>query len=173
VLNLFLQILEDGRLTTSAGQTLDLTQTIIIATSNAGTREIQEGLRGGQTLEQIKGQLMDNILLNYFAPELINRFDGVILFTPLSPKEVEQIAGLQIKSLVKSLLDKGFKVTFGPALIKDIAEKAYDPLLGARPIRRYIQDHVEGVIAKLILAQQLKRGSSATVDLENGEIVVR
>ncbi len=173
VLNLFLQILEDGRLTTSAGQTLDLTQTIIIATSNAGTREIQEGLRGGQTLEQIKGQLMDNILLNYFAPELINRFDGVILFTPLSPAEVEQIAGLQIKSLVKSLLDKGFKVTFGPALIKDIAEKAYDPLLGARPIRRYIQDHVEGVIAKLILAQQLKRGSSATVDLENGEIVVR
>jgi ATP-dependent Clp protease ATP-binding subunit ClpA len=173
VLNLFLQILEDGRLTTSAGQTLDLTQTIIIATSNAGTREIQDGLKSGETLDQIKGRLVDEILLNHFAPELLNRFDGVILFTPLSPNEVEQIAGLQIQGLVKNLLDKGYKVSFGQALISDIAQKAYDPSLGARPIRRYIQDHVEGVIAKLILGQQLKRGSTATVDLENGEIVVR
>lgn len=172
VLNLFLQILEDGRLTTSAGQTLDLTQTIIIATSNAGTRQIQEGLQNGQTLEQIKGRLLDEILLANFAPELLNRFDGVILFTPLSPTEVEQIAGLQIKGLVKNLLEKGYKVTFGQALISDIAQKAYDPLLGARPIRRYIQDHVEGVIAKLILSQDLVRGSDATVDLENGEIKV-
>ena len=173
VLNLFLQILEDGRLTTSAGQTLDLTQTIIIATSNAGTREIQDGLKAGETLEQIKGRLLDEILRNNFAPELLNRFDGVILFTPLSPAEVEQIAGLQIQGLVKNLLEKGYKVSFGSALISDIAQKAYDPSLGARPIRRYIQDHVEGVIAKLILGQQLKRGSTATVDLENGEIVVR
>lgn len=173
VLNLFLQILEDGRLTTSDGQTLDLTQTIIIATSNAGTREIQDGLKAGETLEKIKSRLLEEILLNNFAPELLNRFDGVILFTPLSPEEVVQITGLQIQGLVKSLLEKGYKVSFGQNLISDIAVKAYDPLLGARPIRRYIQDHVEGVIAKLILGGQLKRGSTATVDLENGEIVVR
>lgn len=173
VLNLFLQILEDGRLTTSAGQTLDLTQTIIIATSNAGTKDIQAGLQQGESLEQIKGRLLDEILLQHFAPELLNRFDGVILFTPLTPSEVEQIAGLQINHLAKNLLDKGYKVSFGSALVSDIAQKAYDPLLGARPIRRYIQDHVEGIIAKLILAQQLNRGSSATVDLENGEIVVK
>ena len=173
VLNLFLQILEDGRLTTSAGETLDLTQTIIIATSNAGTQEIQEGLSAGQSLEDIKSNLLNQILLKHYPPELLNRFDGVILFTPLSHDEVEKITALQMSGLAKTLLEKGFKVTFGPVLIADVAVKAYDPLLGARPIRRYIQDHVESVIAKLILGKQMVRGAEVTVDLVDGQVVVK
>jgi ATP-dependent Clp protease ATP-binding subunit ClpB len=160
-------------LTTSAGETLDLTQTIIIATSNAGTQDIQEGLQAGQSLESIKSNLLNQILLTHYPPELLNRFDGVILFTPLSHEEVEKITALQMNSLAKTLLEKGFKVTFGPGLIADVAVKAYDPLLGARPIRRYIQDHVESVIAKLILGKQLLRGAEVTVDLVDGQVVVR
>lgn len=170
VINLFLQILEDGRITTAAGQTLDATQTIIIATSNAGTKEVQAGLQGGETLEQIRTRLVNDILTQHYPPELLNRFDGVIMFAPLSTQSVEQIVQLQLNGLAANLLDKGFVATFGPALISKIAVEAYDPLLGARPIRRYVQDHVESVIAKLILSKTIQRGSKFTLDIVNNEI---
>ncbi len=170
VINLFLQVLEDGRITTAAGKTLDVTQTIIIATSNAGTKDVQAGLTAGESIEQIRSRLMNEILQKQFAPELLNRFDGVILFEPLSPDNVEKIAGLQLKDLSASLLEKGYDVTFGSELVTKIAREAYNPLLGARPIRRYIQDNVESVIAKLILSKRMNRGAHITIDLVNGEI---
>ncbi len=173
VINLFLQILEDGRITTAAGQTLDATQTIIIATSNAGTKEVQAGLREGQTLEQIRSMLVNQILTQHYPPELLNRFDGVILFSPLSTDNVEQIVKLNLDSLSKTLLEKGFVVTFGQALVSKVAVEAYDPMLGARPIRRYIQDHVESVIAKLILSKSIQRGAKMNLDLVGDEIVAQ
>lgn len=173
VLNLFLQVLEDGRLTTTAGETLDLKHTIIIATSNAGTSDIQAGLQRYETLEQIKEKLFGEILGQYFKPELLNRFDGVILFTPLSSAEVEQVTRLQLADLAKTLTAKGISLQFTDALISDVATKAYDPLFGARPIRRYIQDHVENVVANLLLSQPPPRGTTVILDIDSGGIVVR
>ncbi len=173
IVNLFLQILEDGRLTTGRGETLDLTHCLIIATSNAGTADIQTGLQARKTLEQIKQELFNKALTSIFPPELLNRFDGIILFSPLSAEEVEQITFLQLQYLTAKLKDKGVKIEFSPAVIKDISQKAFDPLLGARPIRRYIQDHVEGFIAKLLLAKKFERGTTAMVDMENGELILR
>jgi ATP-dependent Clp protease ATP-binding subunit ClpC len=171
--NLFLQILDDGRLTTGAGKTLDLTNVLIIATSNAGTLDIQEGLEAHKTIDQIKAELFNTQLLKIFRPELLNRFDGVIVFTPLSEKEIEKITYLQLEYLRQQLRNKGIKLEFTEAVIADIGKNAYNPLLGARPIRRYIQDHLEGFIAKLILSKQLSRGSNMQIDLQNGDLVLK
>ncbi len=172
VLNLFLAVLEDGRITTASGQTLDLTHTIIIATSNAGTPEIQAGITEGRPLEQIKSELLEKILTNYYRPEFLNRFDSVILFRPLEIAEVEQITRLQLAQVTKRLLEKKIKLAFSDTAIHKVAVEAFDPLLGGRPVRRYIQDHVESVIAKLLLSKQLDRGGSVTIDVnETGEFV--
>jgi ATP-dependent Clp protease ATP-binding subunit ClpC len=174
VLNLFLQILEDGRITNARGETLKLANTIIIATSNAGTPDIQAGIRAGETLEQIRTKLFEQILMKSFAPELLNRFDGVILFTPLAPEEVQKITELQLTRLAKQLLDtKGIEFSYTPAAVAEIAQKAYDPLLGARPIRRYLQDNVETILAKLLLSQNPARGTKLTLDFQNSQFVIQ
>lgn len=173
ILNLFLQILEDGRLTTDRGETIDMTHCLIIATSNAGTKDIQTGIKQNLGQEQIKQKLFNLTLTNIFPPELLNRFDGIILFSPLTSKQVEQIAFLQLQILQKQLQKKGIKLEFTQKVIKEIAEKAFDPLLGARPIRRYIQDHVEGFIAKLLLSKKLPRGSNVVIDFEAGKLTVK
>ena len=172
VLNLFLQILEDGRLTTGKGETIDLTHCLIIATSNAGSREIQEGIKNKSTLDQIKLSLFDKTLNTYFAPELLNRFDGIILFSPLSENEFEQVSFLQLQYLQNELLKKGIKAQFTNNVVKDIAQKAYNPALGARPIRRYIQDHLESFVAKLILSKEISRGSQVTIDFKNNGYLI-
>jgi ATP-dependent Clp protease ATP-binding subunit ClpA len=172
VLNLFLAVLEDGRITTASGQTLDLTHTIIIATSNAGTPEIQAGIKEGRAMDSIKSELLEKILVNYYRPEFLNRFDAVILFKPLVPDEVVEITRLQLAAVTKNLLQKKIKLGFSEAALHKVATEAFDPLLGGRPIRRYIQDHVESVIAKLLLSKQLERGGDVTIDLnEAGEFI--
>lgn len=174
VLNLFLQVLEDGRITTADGQTLDLTHTMVIGTSNAGTPEIQGGLREGKTLDQIKAVLMDQILTKYYRPEFLNRFDGIILFQPLKPEEVQEITRLQLGGVASQLLAKKIKITFSDAVVVKVATEAFDPLLGGRPIRRYIQDHVESVIAKLLLSKKLDRGAEVVLDVsDTGEFISR
>ncbi len=172
VLNLFLAVLEDGRITTASGQTLDLTHTIIISTSNAGTPEIQAGIRSGKSIDSIKSELLQTILINYYRPEFLNRFDGVILFKPLVSDEVVQITRIQLGAVTKNLLEKKIKLGFSDAAVQKVAKEAFDPLLGGRPIRRYIQDHVESVIAKLLLSKELARGGDVTIDVnEAGEFV--
>lgn len=170
--NIFLEVLEDGRLTTGNGETLDVTHCLIIATSNAGAGNIQAGLASGKTLEQIKQQLYNQILTQNFSPELLNRFDGIILFSPLSRDEVRQVTLLQLEYLKIKLKEKGIRLDFTDSVINDIAINAYDPSLGARPIRRYIQDHVEGLIAKLLLSRQLPRGSTITIDFKDGKLQI-
>ncbi len=171
--NIFLQILDDGRLTSTSGETLKLNNTMVIATSNAGTSEIQEGIKLGNSTEQIKTTLMNTTLQKIFRPELLNRFDGVIVFSPLSRDEVKQVTDLQLEYLRTQLLQKGIKLKFTQAVIAQISQNAFDPLLGARPIRRYIQDNVESFISKLILSKKLVRGTSVTVDFTNGSYALK
>jgi ATP-dependent Clp protease ATP-binding subunit ClpA len=173
IINLFLQILEDGRLTSGQGEVLDMTHCLIIATSNAGSKQIQAGLKEHKTFEQIKQQLFSLTLTATFPPELLNRFDAIILFSSLDTEQIKQIAILQLQDLKQKLFEKGIKAEFSDNVVSDIAQNAFDPSLGARPIRRYIQDHLEGFVAKLILGKQLPRGANITIDLVDGQLTVK
>ncbi len=173
VLNLFLQVLEDGRLTTGKGETLNLTHTIIIATSNAGTSEIQAGINSGVELAKIKESLFETVLQKHYAPELLNRFDGVILFTPLSQSEVEQITRLQLAGLTAQLeQEKGLKFVYSDAAVSFVAQHGYDQALGARPIRRFIQDSVENLLADALLTNRPQRGTTLSLDVNNDTLTL-
>lgn len=165
VLTLFLQVLEDGRLTDGTGKTVDFTNTIIIATSNAASLTIARGLQAGQTLETLEKQVQDE-LLTIFKPELINRFDSVVLFKPLSQKDLEKIVHLKLSGLQKQMRDKGYLVEFDEGLMREVAKRGFDPVLGARPMRRLIQDGLEANLSKMILEGKLTKGQPFTVGVE-------
>ncbi len=157
ILNVFLQVLDDGRLTDASGRTVDFTNTIIIGTSNAGTEFIQAGLKQGKTLEIIRDELINMHLKDYFRPELLNRFDGIVVFKPLELNQVEEIAGIFLNDLAVRLEEKGIEFEAEQAAIKQLAKLGFDPALGARPLRRVIQDKVEDNLAKLFLEQKVNR----------------
>lgn len=170
--NLFLQILDDGRLTAQNEEILDFTHALIIATSNASSREIQTGIKNGLNSQQLKTKLIDSTLTQFFTPELINRFDEVIVFEPLTHNQVQQIAILQLQYLKQQLNEKGVKMEIAQSVFEDITQNAFDPNFGARPIRRYIQDHIESYIAKLLLSKDLERGSQITLEMKDGQLTI-
>lgn len=159
ILTLFLQVLEDGRLTDSLGHIVDFSNTIIIATSNAASLTIAKGLGEGKTLADIDKQVNDE-LLQIFKPELINRFDDVILFKPLSQQDLQKVVQLKIAKLQSLLKEDGFLVEFDTSLIEELAKKGFDPVLGARPMRRLIQDTIEAKLSRMILENKLPKGQS-------------
>lgn len=161
VLNLFLQVLDDGRLTSSTGVTVDFTNTIIIATSNAASLTIAQGLQQGKSVDQLNQEVRAE-LLKVFKPELVNRFDEVVIFKPLSPDNLQKIVLLKLEDLQNNLQEKGYDVVFSPDVIKSLAQKGYDPVLGARPLRRLIQDTVEANLSEMILAGKLNKGEKYT-----------
>lgn len=162
VLRLFLQVLDDGRLTSGTGKTVDFTSTIIVATSNAASLTIAKGLQSGQTLEQLDKPVNDE-LLTIFKPELINRFDDVILFKTLSQEDLIQIVKIKLTTLGQMLYEQGFRVVFTEGLVAKLAEKGFDPVLGARPLRRLIQDTLEARLSVMILENKLPKGEQFTV----------
>ncbi len=149
--------MDDGRLTDSSGRTIDFTNTIIIATSNAGTKTIQELVKQNVPVEQIKQQLMQRDLNQYFRPEFLNRFDGIIVFKPLSPADVEAIAQLMINRIAADLEAKGIGLQVSPEALSALAQAGFDPEFGARPLRRVIQNQVQDQLANLILTNKVKR----------------
>lgn len=157
ILTLFLQVLEDARLTDSMGRLIDFSNTIIIATSNAGSVTIAKGLGAGQTLGQLEKQVKDE-LLTIFKPELVNRFDDVVLFRPLTEGELESIVKLKLTELQAQLKEKGYLVEFDGKLVGELAKKGYDPVLGARPLRRLLQDTLEAKLSRMILENKLPKG---------------
>ncbi len=169
ILNLFLQVMEDGRLTDSRGHTVDFTNVILIGTSNAGTQFIQDGIKEGKPLQEIKEELMDSVLKDIFRPEFLNRFDGIIVFRPLTIKEVFEIAKIMIKELGDRLESKGIHVKATDEAVMELAEAGFDPKFGARPLRRVIQERVDNVIAREIVSGNLKRRD--TVLLKPGGVV--
>jgi ATP-dependent Clp protease ATP-binding subunit ClpB len=166
ILTLFLQVLEEGRLTDFAGKTVDFTNTIIIATSNAGSLTIAQGLAAGKTVEQLDQPVKDE-LLKVYRPELVNRFDEVVIFKPLSQEELEKVVVLKLAGLQKQLKEQGYDVQFGMDIVKELAQKGFDPVLGARPMRRLVQDTIEANLSKYILENKLIKGQnfSCTTDV--------
>ena len=157
ILNIFLQIMDDGRLTDNSGRTIDFTNAIIIATSNAGTKFIQEMVKQNVPVAEIKDQLAATQLNQYFRPEFLNRFDGIIVFKPLSLADVSQIAQLMVNKVAKNLEDKGISLEASPEALVFLAEAGFDPEFGARPLRRVIQEKIQDQLANLLLAGKIGR----------------
>ncbi|MFA6392336.1 MAG: ATP-dependent Clp protease ATP-binding subunit [Patescibacteria group bacterium] len=166
ILDVFLQVMDDGRLTDGAGRTVDFTNLILIATSNAGTAEIQDGMRMGLTIEQITKQLNDEILKRSFKPEFLNRFDGVIVFKPLDFEQVVTIAELELNKVANQLAKKGIILRADEGAIIELARAGFNPEMGARPLRRVIQEQVDSSLAKSMLSGKI--GRRDVVVLEQG-----
>ncbi|MEI6529194.1 MAG: ATP-dependent Clp protease ATP-binding subunit [Candidatus Falkowbacteria bacterium] len=164
ILNLFLQLLDDGRLTDGQGRTISFSESIIIATSNIGAVYIQEQIRAKTNINIIKQELIDNQLNKYMRPELINRFDGIIVFKPLSENDVLLIATLMLKKIKKSLAEKGINLKADKDGVQILAHEGYDPKFGARPLRRLLQDKIEDSIANKLLSGELKRRDTVVIN---------
>ncbi len=171
ILTLFLQVMDDGRLTDGVGRTIDFTNVVLIATSNAGTQYIQDEVAKGTAIEQIKTGLMERELKGTFRPEFLNRFDAVIVFRPLTLDDVTQIAHLLMGAVAKRLTDKGIGFRAEDEAVEELAKAGFDPLFGARPLKRVIQDRVENALADLLLRQGLNR-KDVVVLKPGGELVV-
>lgn len=164
ILNLFLQVMDDGRLTDGQSRTVDFTNAIIIATSNAGAVYIQDEVAAGTNIEKIKEVLINQHLNKIMKPELLNRFDGIIVFKPLSENNVVEITKLMLKNIEKTLEDKGIRMHVEDDGINILAKQGYDPKFGARPLRRLLQDKIENIIANKILAGELERRDTVIID---------
>jgi ATP-dependent Clp protease ATP-binding subunit ClpC len=165
ILNLFLQVFEDGILTDHSGKTVDFTNTIIIATSNLGSMFIQKEIeKGNMDLDKVKQELIDNYLSKVLRLEFINRFDGISVFKPLSLENIIQVTKLLLRKTEKMLSEKGIGFFVKEEGVKKIAEKGYDPKFGARPLRRFIQDTVESDIAGKILSGEVKRRDKLVIN---------
>ncbi len=169
ILNVFLQVMEDGRLTDNEGRTIDFTNAIIVATSNAGSQFIMDAIRAGKNTEETKAELMNQQLKGIFKPELLNRFDGIIVFRPLTSDEIEQIAWLMMGKITDQLAERGVTFRATDAAVRELASIGFDPVFGARPMRRVIQEKVENALAESLLKQQF--GRRDTVILEPGSVI--
>jgi ATP-dependent Clp protease ATP-binding subunit ClpA len=157
--NLFLQILDEGVMTDGLGRKISFTNTMIIATSNAGYQVILDAISQNLDMSIIKQKLLDYIFQQaIFRPEFINRFDAVVVFKSLTKENLLNIAELLMQSLKKNLSEKGVELVITAELKEKIVELGYDPVFGARQMRRVIQDKVENVIATALLTGELKRG---------------
>ncbi len=168
VLNLFLQVFDDGRLTDAAGRTADFTNTVIVATSNAGAEYVQDAVGQGTPLEEIRTRLMEQELRGVYRPELLNRFDGVIVFRPLSREDVSQIADIMVRQVAARLDPRGIRFRAEPAALAALAERGYDPKFGARPLRRVVQEEVENAIANALLEGKVKRRDTIVLQAGGG-----
>jgi ATP-dependent Clp protease ATP-binding subunit ClpC len=165
ILNLFLQVLDEGWITDGLGRKVDFKNCIIIATSNAGAEIIRQMVSEGKPQDTLKKELQNHILqAGIFRPEFVNRFDSVVVFKPLSKQNLLDIAQLQLNKLAKSLADKGIKLDITKELKEKIVEMSYSPEFGAREMKRVLQDSIEDNLAKAMLSGQLKRGSKIVID---------
>ncbi len=171
VFNTLLQVLDDGRLTDSQGHTVDFRNTIIIMTSNIGARRLLEGI--DETGELQAGAREDVLaeLKNHFRPEFLNRIDETVIFTPLRRSEVSRIVDLQLDLLRSRLSDRQIDLALTEAAKNHVADEAYDPVFGARPLKRYVQHYVETPLARAIIAGEVRDGELVEVDVKDGELV--
>lgn len=171
ILNLFLQVMDDGRLTDGMGRTIDFTNVILIATSNAGTQYIQDEVAKNTGLAVIKTNLLENELRTVYRPEFLNRFDDIIVFSPLTQDDVAGICYLMIAGIEQRLAAKGLNLRIDDDAVHELALQGYDPKFGARPLRRVLQDKLENLIADRILKGDVSRRDTL-VYKKGGELVI-
>ena len=166
ILNLFLQVFDDGRLTDNLGRTVGFQNTIIIATSNAHSDIINESLSKGETMADI-AEYLKRKLTDIFKPELLNRFSKIVVFKELSLKDVDAIARINLADLAETLSGQGIKMSFDESAVKQISKIGYEPAFGARPLRRAIEENLRAPLAEKLLRKEIIRGGSVKVVFEN------
>lgn len=170
VFNILLQVLDDGRLTDGQGRTVDFRNTVVIMTSNLGSDLIQ----GNQELDYAgMKEVVMSVVSQHFRPEFINRIDETVVFHPLAKENIKAIAQIQLERLTKRLAEHGYQVSFTEAALDFISEVGYDPIYGARPLKRAIQQEIENPLSREILSGKLLPGKPVTVDFENDQIVAK
>ncbi|MBP0969304.1 MAG: ATP-dependent chaperone ClpB [Oscillospiraceae bacterium] len=172
VFNVLLQVLDDGRITDSQGRTVDFKNTILIMTSNLGSDILLDGIRDGE-IEEGARKKVEELLRRSFRPEFLNRIDETVCYKPLTEEEIGQIAELQLRNLRKNLDGKQLKLEISDAAKELIVKEGYDPVYGARPLKRFIQSRVETAIAKCILRDDPAPGDTVIVDEADGDIVAK
>ena len=173
VFNVLLQVLDDGRITDSQGRTVDFKNTIIIMTSNLGSAHLLEGIDAdGNINADCEKAVMDE-LRGHFRPEFLNRLDEIIMFKPLTKDNIGNIINLLMADLNKRLADREITVELSDAASHFIVENGYDPIYGARPLKRFLQKHVETLSAKLILADEVREGDTILIDVEGDHLTAR
>ena len=173
VFNILLQVLDDGHITDSQGRVVDFKNTIIILTSNLGSQYILEGIGPDGQISEDARKAVDGLLKSQFRPEFLNRLDEIVFYKPLTKAEIGGIVELQLDDLRKRLADKQLKLAVTDAAKDFIIDQGYDPIYGARPLKRFIQSRVETLIAKEIIAGVHNTGDTLTVDVENGALILR
>ena len=173
VFNVLLQVLDDGRITDSQGRTVDFKNTVIILTSNLGSQYLLDGIGpDGEISAEARGQV-EELLKHSFRPEFLNRLDEIVFYKPLTRDNIYHIIDLQVKALNDRLADKRLHVELTGAAKDLVLDAAYDPMYGARPLRRYLQHTVENLVGRRIISGAVSADSVLTVDAENGELVIR
>ena len=173
VFNILLQVLDDGRITDSQGRTVDFKNTIIILTSNLGSSYLLDGIDGEGNISEAAKEQVSQLLKQSFRPEFLNRLDEIVYYKPLTKKDITAIIDLLVKSLADRLKDKQLGLVITPAA-KDLAiENGYDPVYGARPLKRYIQSKIETLIARTMIEKDLQAGDTIEVGASNGEFTVK
>lgn len=168
ILDLFLQVFDDGRLTDNLGKTADFGNTIIIATSNAHSALVNEALSKGQSMADISEYLKKK-LVDFFKPELLNRFSKIVVFKSLAPADILKIAKLNLDDLAKIVGEKGITLTFDEEAVKRVAKLGYDPTMGARPLRRVIDEKIKTLLSQKILKKEIMKGSEVKLTVEGEE----
>ena len=171
VFNILLQVLDDGRITDSQGRTVDFKNTIIILTSNLGSQYILEGIQDGRITDEAR-EKVEALLKTQFRPEFLNRIDEIVFYKPLMKNEIDRIVDLQIADLRRRLKEKQLDVELTDSARSYIVDVGYDPVYGARPLKRFIQSKVETLIARKILSEDLHHGSVLTVDYDGRDLFV-
>lgn len=171
VFNILLQVLDDGRLTDSQGRTVDFKNTVLIMTSNIGSQEILEAQQQGRTYEELQSIVFDEVK-QHFRPEFLNRVDETVVFHPLTPKELSHIVEIQLARLKTRLEDRRITLEVTPEALEDLGTRGYDPMYGARPLKRLIQHDVETPLSKLLVKGEVKDGDAVTLDCKDGQIVI-
>ena len=170
VFNVLLQVLDDGRITDSMGKTVDFKNTIIILTSNIGSQYLLDGIGEAGNIRPEVEKAVLNDLRAHFRPEFLNRLDETILFKPLTKENIGGIVDLLIADVNKRLADKELTIALSDGAKQFIVENGYDPVYGARPLKRYLQKHVETLAARLILSDGVHTGDTIWIDAEGGKL---
>ena len=171
VFNVLLQVLDDGRITDSQGRTVDFKNTVIIMTSNLGSRHLLEGVHGAEIPENVRESVLAELRAS-FRPEFLNRIDETVLFKPLALEEIERIVDLLVADINRRLAERRVRVALDAKAKAWVAEKGYDPVFGARPLKRFLQRHLETRLARALIAGEVTEDSDVKFRVKDGELAM-
>ena len=173
VFNVLLQVLDDGRITDSQGRTVDFKNTILIMTSNLGSEYLLEGIQDGQISESARN-LVNQLLKTHFRPEFLNRIDEIVCFQPLQREQITRIVALLVAGLNQRLSDRRISVRLTEEAMEAVIDQGFDPVYGARPLKRYLQSHVETLVARRLIRGDVRPGEELVIDTQpDGSLFIR